>query len=164
MRLLKTAILLLGFWALPAHADDRVVPLEVVQQLYAKPETGDENTEIVDIPMPMSAELGDLLSDDQARGSINGTGIGHLDFDWMVNGQDAKITNLQIKRVAVTALSPDDPKREIIVAQFDNFDDPTRISYFWKYDADRGWLIEDVTGWSQDGLVWTLSLLLKYGQ
>ncbi len=164
MRLLISVILLSGFWFLPAHAKDRAIPIEIVEQLYTESETGEQDAEIVDIPMPMTAELGDLLADDHSYGSINGTGIGRLDFDWMVNGQDASITNLEIKRVAVVAYSSDKPKREIIVAQFDNFDDPTRISYYWKYDADRGWLIEDVTGWSQDGLVWTLSLLLKYGQ
>lgn len=162
MRLLIFIALLTSFWPLPLHAADPVIPLETVESLYADCETEDQKIEIVDIPLPMTAELGDLLAEDQARGNANGTGIGRLDFDWMVNGQDARITNLQIERTVVLP-SADEPKREIITAQFNNFDDPARISYYWTYHDDRGWVIEDVTGWSQNGLVWTLSLLLKYG-
>ena len=60
-------------------------------------------------------------------------------------------------------MSADEPKRDIITARFDNFDVATRITYYWTYHDERGWVIEDVTGWSENGLVWTLSLLLKYG-
>ena len=80
MRLMILATLIFGISMFPAHAEDTVTPRETVEQLYYGMEVGEDNAEIVDIPLPMTAELGDLLADDHANGERNGTGIGRLDF------------------------------------------------------------------------------------
>src|SRR5215472_12992437 len=67
-----------------------------------------------------SARLGKLLRDDvkKAKGEV-----GCLDFDFWVDGQDWKITNL-----AVTS-SDKGPDRKTVIAKFRNVGDPQEIHF-----------------------------------
>ena len=94
--------------------------------------------------------------------------IGRLDFDWVVNGQDALITNVRVTAVEVSPAGPSDPPRQIVTARFDNFGEPQVIDYYWEQgpsheeDYPGDWGITEVVSRTQ-GFDWVLSLLLSHG-
>lgn len=87
--------------------------------------------------------------------------IGRLDFDWVVNGQDALITEVSVESSDQLAILEDEPPRMVVTAKFKNFETPMELQFYWQ-KADDGWRLDDVTSVSGD-YPWTLSLLLAYG-
>tara|TARA_R110000824_G_scaffold999_10_gene5623 strand:- start:338 stop:850 length:513 start_codon:yes stop_codon:yes gene_type:complete len=144
-----------------AQAEEQAArdPEAMVTALYA---------DIIDrgaLPMTQRLETLFLLERDYLEAS--GYPVGRLDFDWTVNGQDALITDLAFETVDVPIrdygdAAVDQFDRKIIIASFKNFASPTEIRYYWIRERS-GWKLDDVTGDSEDGMTWTLSLLLAYG-
>ncbi len=134
-------------------------PEAVVRGLYSDTVTGDE------LVMTQRLETLFLLERDYLEAS--GHPFDRLDFDWIVNGQDTLITGLAIETVDVPMrdygdAAVDQFDRKIVIATFKNFNSPTEIRYYWIRERS-GWKLDDVTGHSEDGMTWTLSLLLGYG-
>ena len=134
-------------------------PEAVVRGLYADTADGDA------LPMTQRLESLFLLERDYLEAS--GHPFDRLDFDWMVNGQDALITGLAIETVDVPMrdygdAAVDQFARKIVTASFKNFDSPTVIRYYWIKERS-GWKLDDVMGHGEEGMTWTLSLLLAYG-
>jgi len=143
-----------------AQAEEQAVsdPEAMVKALYS--DTADRSL----LPMTQRLETLFLLERDYLEAS--GYAVGRLDFDWVVNGQDALITDLAFETVDVPIRdygeeAVDQFDRKIIIASFKNFASPTEIRYYWIKERS-GWKLDDVTGDSEDGMTWTLSLLLAY--
>lgn len=139
----------------PAVSD----PEAMVTALYS--DTADRS------PLPMTQRLETLFLLERDYLEASGYPVGRLDFDWVVNGQDALITDLAFETVDVPIrdygkAAVDQFDRKIIIASFQNFASPTAIRYYWIRERS-GWKLDDVTGDSEDGMTWTLSLLLAYG-
>lgn len=144
-----------------AQMDEQPVsdPEAIVAALYSETDGGGE------LPMTQRLETLFLLERDYLEAS--GHPFDRLDFDWIVNGQDALITELAFETVDVPMRDHGDAAvdqfdRKIVIASFKNFDSPTSIRYYWIKERS-GWKLDDVTGHSEDGMTWTLSLLLAYG-
>ncbi len=98
-----------------------------------------------------SARLKPLLAKDYERAESDGIGL--LDFDIFVDGQDFDITDVEIGKAAVSG------DRATVEARFRNFGEPRRVVYGFVRE-DGAWKIDEVT--SPDGeYPWTLSELLS---
>ena len=81
-----------------------------------------------------TARLGKLFREDRRKAKGE---VGCLDFDFWVNGQDWKITDL-------TVTSRDEsPERKTVIAKFKNIGDPQEIRFDFHVIAGR-WLLNDV--------------------
>lgn len=134
-------------------------PEDVVRGLYSETTGGGE--------LVMTRRLETLFLLERDYLDASGHPFDRLDFDWIVNGQDALITELAFETVDVPMrdygdAAVDQFDRKIVIASFKNFDSPTEIRYYWIKERS-GWKLDDVTGHSEDGMTWTLSLLLTYG-
>ena len=151
MRFKFLAMLLLAFGtpALAAPAND---PKAIVTAMYA------QMVKTKDYNLPdgtYTARLAKLFADDTADGGRGG-GVGRLDWDPWVNGQD-----FEIKDVKVTARADEFRKdRQIVEVNMIDFGKPMRV-YFYFERVAGGWQIDDIRWPGKDG--WTLSLVLKYG-
>mgnify|MGYP000698797543 CR=1 FL=1 len=138
-----------------------VDPLVTVKAIYSD----DAKQPAESLPMTQRLESLFLLERDHLEAS--GVPIGRLDFDWTVNGQDASISMLDVTAIDVPVrdfgdAAVDQFERRIVTARFMNFDSEQVIRYYWVKQRN-GWHLDDVTGQGQDGMTWTLSLLLGYG-
>ena len=102
-----------------------------------------------------TARLSKLIRDDVARSKGE---VGCLDFDFWVNGQDWKITNL---KVAIGAAGKD---RETVIAKFLNLGVPQEIHFEFRRIGAAGkdegrWLLDDAHSLKDPR--WTLSDVLK---
>lgn len=98
-----------------------------------------------------SARLRPLLEKDYERAETDGIGL--LDFDIFVDGQDFDLSDVEIGRAAVSG------DRATVEARFRNFGEPKRIVYGFVRE-DGAWKIDEV--WSPDGeYPWALSELLS---
>jgi hypothetical protein len=126
-------------------------PLSATKELYAQLE---KDFDKANDDLPMSARLTALseLDSKEAHGEV-----GRFDGDIYVNGQDAKISHVEI-----TSRDVENAKnRLIVIARFKNFEDQQEIHYFWE-KTSAGWAVDDVRALDKDG-GWTLSLMYKYG-
>ena len=133
--------------AKPAAVKD---PMASMRALYAGLEKDDFNGDL-----PMSQRLRALMLLDTRE---TGKGeVGRIDFDYFVNGQDSKVSHVQL-----TSRDVDNaPGRRIVVVRFMNFDKQMENHYFWE-KTKNGWVLDDVRGIDGEG-GFVLSLLLKYG-
>lgn len=83
--------------------------------------------------------------------------VGRLDFDYWINGQDGKVSNVSVKGVPVEGAKD----REVVIATFHNIDRQDEIHFYFEKIAGH-WLLDDVRA-VKGGEAWTLSLILKYG-
>jgi hypothetical protein len=90
-----------------------------------------------------------LLRDDRRKAKGE---VGCLDFEFWVNGQDYKLTNLAITS---TVQGPD---RNTVIAKFQNLGTPEEIHFDFRRNAGR-WRLDDVQ--SVLGERWILSEILK---
>ena len=137
-------------------ADD---PETIVRSLYSAAVDGDA--------LPMTQRLESLFLMERDYLEAKGYPFDRLDFDWIVNGQDALITELAIETLEVPMRDYGDEAvdqfdRKIVTASFKNFDSPTMIRYYWVRERS-GWKLDDVIGYGEGRGIWTLSLLLAYG-
>jgi hypothetical protein len=151
-RLALFGLLMLIFSAVPASAaptrigDPASFVAGVYQHFVKSQSTGVSYMPPQDI---FTARLGKLVRDDITRAKGE---VGCLDFDFWVNGQDWKITNL---KVAIGAAGND---RETIVAKFLNLGVPQEIHFEFRR-IDGRWLLDDVRSLTYPR--WTLSDVLK---
>jgi hypothetical protein len=125
-------------------------PASAMRTLYAGLE--EDN---FDIELPLSQRLKGLIALD--RKETGRDEVGRIDFDYFINGQDSKITDVQVAERDVHNSSV----RRIIVVRFKNFDEKMENHFFWE-KATGGWVLDDVR--YLDGKEgYTLSLVLKYG-
>lgn len=124
--------------ATPAWADAYSKPEQVIAALYApymKPADQIVYSDL-DNPSLRSARLNLLYQADEREA---GDGIGRLDFDPYVNGQDFEITNLRIGEAYLAG------GRAVVRVNFDNMSSPQELGYLLIWE-DHGWRIDDV--WS----------------
>lgn len=108
-----------------------------------------------DMEMPMSARLNALFALDEREAGKDE--IGRIDFDYFVNGQDSKISDVVVTERAVY----NSTARKIVVVRFKNFDEAMENHFFWE-KTRTGWVLDDVRHLdAKEG--YTLSLILKYG-
>ncbi len=113
--------------------------------------------------LPYSKRLAAAFDADEARAEANDDPIGRLGFDFVVDGQDALITDVQVKEQTLYGAGPNDPERKVITARFKNFDMPVVLDYYWVKE-DGAWAVDEVVArQSIGGQGWVLSLLLDYG-
>ena len=134
-------------------------PVATVKRLYGL-ETGNAGA-----GLPMTQRLERLFLLDELHLEESGEPIGRLDFDWVVNGQDALITDVKVTSFSVPLRdfgdeAVDQFERMIVTAEFKNFDSQMRLRYYWIRERS-GWKLDDVA--SVGEFPWTLSLLLAYG-
>jgi Protein of unknown function (DUF3828) len=96
-----------------------------------------------------TARLAKLIRDDRRKAKGE---VGCLDFDFWVNGQDYKISNVNITS------TDQGPDRKTIIAKFHNIDKVEEIRFDFRREAGR-WLLDDVH--SMTDPKWTLSEILK---
>ncbi|HEX4534650.1 MAG TPA: hypothetical protein VH000_10495 [Rhizomicrobium sp.] len=135
--------------AVAAPADE---PKAVIQSMY------DQMIKTTTFTLPdniYSPRIQKLFADDKADG-IKGGGVGRLDWDAWVNGQDFEIKS------AVVSSRKDEFRndREIVQVHMINFGKPATV-YFYFEHVKGHWQIDDIRWPGPDG--WTLSLVLKYG-
>lgn len=122
----------------------------------------EEGMEIPERSPKMTPRLEDLLQRDDTRREVHDTPIARLDFDWVVNGQDALISNVKIiGRLPDRLRLEDESEQMVVTACFDNFGQPQVLDYYWQ-KAEDGWQLDDVVS-RTPGFTWVLSLLLEYG-
>lgn len=124
--------------ASPAFAEDYTKPEEVIAALYApymKPADQIVYSDL-DNPSLRSERLNLLYQADEREA---GDGIGRLDFDPYVNGQDFEITNLRIDEPYLAG------GRAVVRVTFDNMATPQELGYLLIWE-DHGWRIDDL--WS----------------
>jgi len=143
--------------ALPKTITD---PEAAVRALYAEEQAARSS-------LAMTRRLESLFMLERDYLEASGHPFDRLDFDWTVNGQDARVTALTFETIDVPMrdygdAAVDQFDRKIVHVAFRNFDSPTTIRYYWIKERS-GWKLDDVTGDSDDGTTWTLSLLLAYG-
>ena len=127
-------------------------PKAIVKDIY------EEMTKTTTFTVPdnvYSPRLAKLFAEDQADGEKGG-GVGRLDWDAWVNGQD-----FQIKNVTVTSRKDEfRDDREIVKVKMINIGKPAVV--FFYFERVKGhWQIDDIRWPGKGG--WTLSLVLKFG-
>ena len=92
-----------------------------------------------------------LLDEDRRKAKGE---VGCIDFDFWVNGQDWRLSKLQV----VSGKAPSGPDRQVVVATFVSLGSAEEIHF--DFERIRGkWLLDDVH--SIKGMPWTLSKLLS---
>jgi hypothetical protein len=81
-----------------------------------------------------TARLGKFFRDDKRRAKGE---VGCLDFDFCVNAQDWKITDLTITS------ADEGQERETVIAMFMNIGKPQEIHFYFRRNGGR-WLLDDV--------------------
>jgi len=130
-------------------------PKQVVEALY------EQTPALPQRCLRLTQSLAAEFAADEVRSEVHDDPIGRLGFDWVVNGQDYLITNVRVRMSEVFAPGPDDPKRQVVTAYFDNFGSPQVIDYYFVIE-DEGWALEEAVS-RGEGMQWVLSLLLRYG-
>lgn len=180
---LGSAMLLSAVIAMPAQALEKqasaaatenvgqaIDPVAAVRRLYTlldEPIVASPDGEDIADPLPMTQRLESLFLLERDYLEASGHPFDRMDFSWVVNGQDSLITDMKITSVDVPIRDYGDRvvdqfPRKIVTASFKNFDDPTTIRYYWVQQRN-GWKLHNATGTGDDGMTWTLSLLLEYG-
>jgi hypothetical protein len=148
---MRIVALLLAFvlCATPALAQDRNDPVGLIQSIYKTYQTDDPG-----LPHVYSRRLQALVDADE-KNTPEGE-VGRLDWDVFVDGNDWRISKLQ---VTLAAQSGD---RAQVRASFDNHGKPRRIVFDLVRENGR-WLIDDIrsmkdAAWSKP--LWTMSKVL----
>lgn len=127
---------------------------EQVRALYRPYEKGGDDTPAAtDLIRPMASKrLRALLDRDTACSRKNG--VCNLDFDVIVNGQDFKITHVQ-----VSSANPQGDKAAVL-ARFDNFDGKFETRYEFVRESGA-WRLDDVEARAPAANRWRLSTILS---
>ena len=128
-------------------------PVAAVRALY-------EDDCAVPDRIPLTPRLEALFRAEDERRELHDEPLGRIDFDWVVNGQDALISDVAVEGSEVSLALPDEPARMVVIARFANFKQPQELVYYWEKGAD-GWRLDDVV--HRGEYAWSLSLLLAYG-
>lgn len=153
IRLSAVAALALMLAPVPALAAPAPGTPEAIMAAAYKALEGDAEPPYI----PFSARLKALFA--QEKREVPEGDLGRLDFDWLVDGQDSKVTATKITSRTVEFAA----NRKIVVVRFKNFDKALENHFFWEKDAKGKWVLDDVRSIEPDGPGFTLSLVLKYG-
>ncbi len=158
--------------ATPAKAEEpgqcelvksEVAPLEFTRNLYGVAQADLDACLPLPERLPYSKRLAAAFAAEEARIDTYQEPIGRLDFDYVVDGQDALITEVEIKEYDVRGGIPADPDRKVVTAKFKNFGAPVSLSYYWVKE-DGAWVVDEVVSdGSPDNRGWVLSLILDFG-
>ena len=139
MRLTFAAIALLASIA-PALAVDFTSPKAVVEALYEPYFQPAESFDyqLLDATPLQSAGLKALFDKDREEA---GDGMGRIDFDPYVNGQDFQLTDLVVAEPVYVA------GRAVVAVSFANFEQPRDMGYLLVQEGEA-WKIDDM--WASD--------------
>ena len=139
MRLLIAAAAVLASLA-PALAVDFTSPKAVVEALYEPYFQPYESFDyqLLDATPLQSDGLNALFAKDRAEA---GDGIGRIDFDPYVNGQDFQLTDLVVGEPVYVA------GRAVVAVSFANFEQPREMGYLLVKEGEA-WKIDDM--WASD--------------
>jgi len=135
MRLILAAVALLAALA-PAFAVDFSDPKAVVEALYEPyfQPADSFDYQLLDATPLQSAGLNTLFEKDREEA---GDGIGRIDFDPYVNGQDFQLTDLVVAEPVYVA------GRAIVAVSFANFEQPRDMGYLLVQEGEA-WKIDDM--------------------
>jgi hypothetical protein len=169
MRRIIAALILGVFWlAQPAVAATRIDdPKAFITQVYAdlmkgQSETGADLDKAHEPPEDSiyTATLQKAF-DDERRDSAGE--LGRLDFFFWVNGQDWKLSEVEVTERSVWKR----PDRRVVAVSFKNFGQDSSLLFYFQKSGAR-WLIDDVESLDvtegEEGSAWVLSLILKYAR
>lgn len=139
MRLTLAAVALLASLA-PAFAVDFTSPAAVVEALYEPYFQPYESFDyqLLDATPLQSAGLKALFEKDREEA---GEGIGRIDFDPYVNGQDFELTDLVVAEPVYVA------GRAVVAVSFANFEQPRDMGFILVKEGET-WKIDDM--WAAD--------------
>jgi hypothetical protein len=166
-RIIAALILGLFFVSGPAAAATRIDdPKAFITRVYAglmkgQTDIGGSLEESIDPPDDIYTPALQKAFDDEDKDS-NGE-IGRLDFYFWVNGQDWKLSNVEVTERSVWKR----PDRKVVAVGFRNFDQESNLLFYFQKVGGR-WLIDDVESLDiikgEEGYAWVLSLILKYAR
>jgi hypothetical protein len=153
MRRFLAALGVLSFFgALLLPAASRIVdPKNFVSEVYRRLVAA-QSTDSSSYTPPddiYTARLAKLFREDKRKAKVE---VGCLDFDFWVNAQDWKITDLTITS------RDESQERKAVIAKFKNIGEPQEIHFDFRLIAGR-WLLDDVH--SVLAPQWTLSGILQ---
>lgn len=124
----------------PALAVDLTSPQAVVEAIYEPYFQPAESFDyqLLDATPLQSAGLNALFEKDREEA---GEGIGRIDFDPYVNGQDFQLSDLVVAEPVYVA------GRAIVAVSFANFEQPREMGYLLVQEGDA-WKIDDM--WAAD--------------
>jgi hypothetical protein len=95
-----------------------------------------------------TARLARLFREDKKKSKGE---VGCIDFDFWVNGQDFRLTNVVVTSADAV------PDRKTVIAKFSNLGALKEIHFDFRREGGR-WLLDDVQSMTRE---WTLSEILK---
>ena len=128
-------------------------PVKFVKSVYAQLAAVTPNKEYDEPDDIYTPHLASLWALEKKEG---GDGVGRIDFDFWVNGQDWHLTGIGVTEQPVEGADT----RKVVIVKFKNFEKPQETHFYFE-KSTAGWKLDDVRSLSADG--WTLSLILKYG-
>lgn len=168
MRRIIAALIFGVFWlAQPALAATRIDdPKAFITQVYAdlmkgQTATGADLDRSVDPPDDIyTPALAKAFADEKRDAAGE---LGRLDFFFWVNGQDWKLSEVEVTERSVWKR----PDRKVVGVSFRNFDQDSSLLFYFQKVGSR-WLIDDVESLDlvegDEGYAWVLSLILKYAR
>ena len=143
MTLLRAALLAASsLLAMPAFAQG-MEPADVVREIYNRYLDNGDGTSVDDVPL--SRRIAPYVK--AAQGDEDG--VGALDFDPFVNGQDYDVTAAEVEE---TERSDADAT---VVAHLTNFGQPQDVEYYFVRESGT-WRIDDIS-WGEEGTsLWTV--------
>jgi hypothetical protein len=119
--------------------------------------------------IPLTDEIVDLIAAENRRLDDVEGAKPRVGFSWIYNDTSGGISNLELTSRDVDGGVPDDRKRRVVTARFDNFGQPQVLDFYWDLlgeDHELGypgdWGLYDVVS-RTPGNQWVLSLLFKFG-
>ncbi|HEY1203681.1 MAG: DUF3828 domain-containing protein [Bryobacteraceae bacterium] len=138
--------------AFPLAASTRIDdPVAFVRGVYTHYVAAQGRAQDYNAPRDIyTPRLSKLFEDDRKKAPAGEEGC--LDFDYWVNGQDWRLTNIEVTE----AMASQD--RKVVVAKFANAGKPQEIHFEFRR-IDGRWLLDDVS--SLKDMPWTLSRILE---
>jgi Protein of unknown function (DUF3828) len=136
----------------PLAASTRIDdPVAFVREVYAHFVGAQNRGPVYDAPQDVyTPRLSKLFEDDRKNTPAGDEGC--LDFDFWLNGQDWKLTKIEVTE----AMASQD--RKVVVAKFANAGTPQELHFEFRR-IDGRWLLDDVSSLKDNA--WTLSKILK---
>ncbi|WP_298021799.1 hypothetical protein [uncultured Parasphingopyxis sp.] len=114
-----------------------------------------ENVDNLSPPLPLSPRLSTLFAEERAAVEADPDQISRLDFAWVIAGQDAEISDLEVTHDMAG------PDTLHVTASFANFGTPTKVVYIFVRQNDGEWLVDDIRPDDPDGAPISVAQLLS---
>ncbi len=119
--------------------------------------------------IPLTDEIIDLIAAENRRLDDVAGAKPRVGFSWIYNDTSGRIGNLELTSRDVQDGKPEERKRRVVTARFDNYGQPQVLDFYWDLlgeDHEPGypgdWGLYDVVS-RTPGNEWVLSLLFKFG-